>query len=196
MATWGAGKTRGIGRGKALASVANIESRILLVRGLRVMLSSDLAGLYGVTVRALVQAVKRNHARFPADFMFQLTWEEASSRSQFVILKHGRNVKYRPYAFTEQGVAMLSSVLRSQRAIRVNVEIMRAFVQLRAAASVHHQLAEKLAELERVVGTHDQSIRAVFAALKQLMQPPYRKRRRIGFLASDRGRGNSRWGGV
>ena len=171
---------------KSLVPARGIETGIILLRGQRVMLSSDLAGLYGVTIGALVQAVKRNLARFPADFMFQLTWEEARSRSQFVILKHGRNVKYRPYAFTEQGVAMLSSVLRSQRAIRVNVEIMRAFVQLRAAASVHHQMAAKLAELERVVGSHDQSIRAVFTALKQLMSPPYRKKRRIGFLARDR----------
>ncbi len=135
----------------------------------------------------LNEQVRRNLKRFPADFMFQLTWEEArSSRSQFAILKRGRNMKYRPYAFTEQGVAMLSGVLHSQRAIRVNVEIMRAFVQLRAAAATHHQLAEKLGELERVVGSHDQSIRAVFAALKQLMSPPYRKKRRIGFLARDR----------
>ena len=130
-----------------------IESRILVVRGQRVMLDADLARLYGVEARALNQAVKRNARRFPADFMFQLSWEEAErSRSQIVILNErgmqGRNVKYRPFAFTEQGVAMLSSVLKSERAVQVNVEIMRAFVRLRSLIGQNRELAQRLDALE------------------------------------------------
>jgi len=142
-----------------LVSLDQITRRILVLRGQKVMLSSDLAELYGVEPRALMQAVKRNQDRFPSDFTFQLTWEETTglhstsqkrrSRSRNVILKRGQNPKYLPYAFTEQGVAMLSSVLRSRRAARVNVEIMRAFVQLRRMLLTHRELSEKLAALEK-----------------------------------------------
>ncbi|MBI4430325.1 MAG: ORF6N domain-containing protein [Candidatus Omnitrophica bacterium] len=164
-------------------SEQSLESRIHLTRGHKVMLSHDLAKLYGVEVRSLLQAVKRNKERFPADFMFQLTWEEAeNSRSQFVILKHGKNIKYRPYAFTEQGVAMLSSVLRSKKAVQVNIAIMRAFVKIRHILSTHKELASKLERLERKSEKHDGEIRTIFEAIRQLMRVPEKPKRRIGFI--------------
>jgi hypothetical protein len=158
-----------------------VEAKILFVRGQKVMLDSDLAELYEVETRVLNQAVKRNIERFPADFMFQLTVEEvAGLRSQFVTLKtgRGRHRKYQPYAFTEQGVAMLSSVLRSQRAIDVNVEIMRAFVRVRSLLHGNAELAAKLAELEK---KNDAQFRVVFDAIRGLMAPPATGGRRIGF---------------
>ena len=142
------------------------------------------AAPYGVDVKVLNQAVRRNVSRFPADFMFQLTVEEANSlRSQFVTLNVGRGThrKYAPYAFTEQGVAMLSSVLRSPRAIAVNIEIMRAFVQLRRLLDSNAGLARKLEELER---KYDRQFRAVFDAIRALMSPPTTPRRAIGFRGS------------
>ena len=165
-----------------------IENKIFMIRGHKVMLSMHLAKLYGVEVRTLIQAVKRNLERFPEDFMFQLTWEETQSlRSQFVILnnaalKRGKHLKYLPYAFTEQGVAMLSSVLNSKKAIQVNIAIMRAFVKLRQLLSTHKELAHKLEELERKVENHDTEIRSIFEAIRQLMAPPPEEpKRRIGF---------------
>jgi hypothetical protein len=166
----------------------SIESRIVLIRGQRVMLDADLAALYGVAVRALNQAVRRNKARFPEDFMFQLTWEEAeSSRSQIVTLKRsdtrGGNIKYRPHAFTEQGVAMLSSVLRSNRAVQVNVEIMRTFVRLRGLVAHNKELARRLDELE---SRYDRQFKVVFDAIRELMSaPPPLPTRRIGFVSGD-----------
>jgi hypothetical protein len=165
-----------------------IEPRILLLRGQRVMLDADLAGLYQVEVKALNQAVRRNPARFLADFMFRLTWEEAErSRSQIVTLKdaggRGRNIKYLPYAFTEQGVAMLSSVLKSEPAIQVNVEIMRAFVRLRGLIGHNRELARRLDALE---SKYDRQFKVVFDAIRELMAPPApAPKRRIGFVASD-----------
>lgn len=187
------------------------EQRILLVRQHRVMLDFDLAALYGVEARALNQAVKRNLARFPEDFMFQLTPEEAEDlgrlvsqsvmappgqpsnssqtvmsstlRSQSVISKDPRGGRrYRPYAFTEQGVAMLSSVLRSPRAVQVNIAIMRAFVRLRELLLTNADLARKLAALE---AKYDSQFKAVFDAIRQLMTPPDPPRRRIGFHEGD-----------
>jgi hypothetical protein len=171
-----------------------IEHAILLIRSQKVMLSPDLAALYDVEPRTLIQAVKRNLERFPKDFMFQLTWDEAKAlrsqivildgvasgrtRSQSVILKRGRHTKYRPYAFTEQGVAMLSSVLKSPRAVQVNIEIMRAFVRLRRILATHADLARKLAALE---SKFDEQFRVVFEAIRELMTPPVSKRKRIGF---------------
>jgi hypothetical protein len=149
-----------------------IDRSILLLRGQKVMLDTDLAGLYGVETRALIQAVKRNIARFPSDFMFQLTPAEYEFvRSQIVTLKTGRGQhrKYVPYAFTEQGVAMLSGVLRSDRAVRVNIEIMRAFVRLRQLLSTNAELARKLADLER---KYDAQFKVVFDAIRRLMAPP------------------------
>lgn len=144
---------------------------------------SSLAQLYGVATKVLLQAVKRNRTRFPADFMFQLTKDEfADMRSHIVTSKDGRGGRrYMPYVFTEEGVAMLSSVLRSQRAIHANIAIMRAFVRLREITSAHKELAMKLRELEQRIGTHDGHLRTIFETLRQLMQPPAKPKRRIGF---------------
>ena len=159
-----------------------IAQAIRWLRGQKVLLDSDLAALYGVPTKALNQAVKRNRERFPDDFMFQLSSSETQSlRSQFVTLKKGEHLKYRPYAFTEQGVAMLSSVLNSERAVKVNIAIMRAFVQLRETLETNHELAQKFAELERRVGKHDEEISAIIEAIRQLMAPPDKPRREIGF---------------
>ena len=164
----------------------NLASLILFLRGEKVLLSEHLAKLYGVSVGALNQAVKRNIERFPDDFMFQLTRDEAqavnASRSQDVILKRGQNVKYLPYAFTEQGIAMLSSVLRSPRAVEVNIAIMRTFVQLRRLMDSNRALARKIETLEK---RYDEQFAAVFDAIKQLIaEESARKaqpKRRIGF---------------
>jgi phage regulator Rha-like protein len=162
----------------------SIERRILLLRGQKVMLDSDLAALYGVKTKILNKAVKRNRDRFPEDFMFRLTAaEERSLRFQIGTLKQGRGQhrKYLPFAFTEQGVAMLSSVLRSKRAIQVNIVIMRAFVKLRQMLVMHRELAKKLTEIENQLEGHDVQIRSLFEVIRQLMAPPEPPRRRIGF---------------
>lgn len=162
--------------------VKTIESRIYLIRGYKVMLSPHLAELYGVAPKVLVQAVKRNLERFPEDFMFQLAGKEFSNlKSQFVTSSWGGLRRAAPYAFTEQGVAMLSSVLHSRHAIRVNIAIMRAFVRLNQFLAVNRDLAEKLADLEHKVDSHDKQIQAVFEAIHQLMTPPDPPRRQIGF---------------
>lgn len=169
---------------KSLIPVDRIEKAILLMRRQKVMLDADLAELYGVETRVLVQAVKRNLGRFPEDFMFQLSKEEADFlRSQIVTLEKGRgqHSKYLPYAFTEQGVAMLSSVLHSQRAIQVNIEIMRAFIRLRQMLATHIELARKLDALEK---RYDSQFKQVFDAIRQLMAPPEPKKRPIGFRTS------------
>lgn len=160
-----------------------ITNKIFIIRGRKVMLSSDLAVLYQVETKALLQAVKRNLVRFPEDFMFQLTWEEADSlRSQIVTLKkRGSHIKYLPYAFTEQGVAMLSSVLKSRRAVLVNIAIMRAFVILRETLGAHKELALKLRELELKVGNHDEEIKMILDAIRQLMKEEEKPKREIGF---------------
>jgi len=169
---------------KSLIPVDRIEKAILLMRRQKVMLDANLAELYGVETRVLVQAVKRNLGRFPEDFMFQLSKEEADFlRSQIVTLEKGRgqHSKYLPYAFTEQGVAMLSSVLHSQRAIQVNIEIMRAFIRLRQMVATHIDLARKIDILEK---RYDSQFKQVFVAIRQLMAPPEPKRRPIGFRTS------------
>lgn len=157
-----------------------IERAILVLRGQRVLLDADLSGLYRVETRALVQAVKRNRERFPDDFMFQLTAAEVDQlRSQAVISRSHGGRRYLPYAFTEQGVAMLSSVLRSPRAVRVNIEIMRAFVRLRQMLQTNADLARKLSALEQ---KYDAQFRVVFDAIRQLMAPPSAPpKRRIGY---------------
>jgi hypothetical protein len=165
-----------------------VERAILLVRGQRVMLDRDLAAMYGVTTSNLNKAVQRNRSRFPADFMFQLTADEAeASRFQFGILKRGMNIKYLPYVFTQEGVAMLSGVLRSPRAEQVNIAIMRAFVRLRETLSLHKELAHKLSELERKIENHDENIRTLFEAIHQLMTPPETPHREIGFHVRETG---------
>ena len=159
-----------------------IERAILFIRGQKVMLDSDLAVLYGVPTRRLNEQVRRNRERFPSDFMFELTADEATAlRSQIATSKVGRGGRrYLPLAFTEQGVAMLSSVLRSKRAVQVNIEIMRAFVKLRELLATHKDLARKLEALER---KYDAQFKVVFDAIRQLMTPPTLKTKRIGFRA-------------
>ena len=162
-----------------------IEHHIFLIRGQKVMLSADLAILYEVQPKALIQAVKRNIERFPSDFMFGLTLDEAVSlRSQFVTLKRGQHIKHPPYAFTEQGVAMLSTVLGSPRAIQVNIAIMRVFVKLRETLALNMELAAKFQELESRVESHDAQIKSVFDAIRELTAPPKEPPRRIGFNIS------------
>lgn len=159
-----------------------IERKIYLIRGHKVMLDRDLAKLYGVETFNLNKAVKRNIDRFPEDFMFQLTREDAESlRFQIGMSKiSGRGGRrYLPYAFTEQGVAMLSSVLKSNRAVRVNIAIMRAFVKLRQMLATHKDLAKKLEEMEK---KYDAQFKVVFDAIRKLMTPPASKRRKIGFI--------------
>jgi hypothetical protein len=168
---------------RALIPPERIERSILLIRGHKVMLSTDLAELYGVEARILVQAVKRNINRFPEDFMFQLSKEELSNlKSQIVISSWGGLRRAAPYAFTEQGVAMLSSVLRSKRAVQVNIEIMRAFVRLRRILASHADLARKLDGLEK---KYDAQFKVVFDAIRELMKPPESKKRPIGFLVEE-----------
>ncbi|MDO9529331.1 MAG: ORF6N domain-containing protein [Syntrophales bacterium] len=159
-----------------------IVNKIAFLRSEKVLLDYDLAKLYGVETKVLKQAVRRNIKRFPDDFMFELTKEENRSlRSQNVTLKRGQHSKYSPFAFTEQGVAMLSSVLNSERAIEVNIAIMRAFVQLRKMIASNNKLAQKLAELEQHLESHDEQIQAIFEAIRQLMTPPAKPRKKIGF---------------
>ena len=160
-----------------------IEQTILLLRGHKIILDRDLAAMYGVSTRDLNKAVSRNLDRFPDDFMLQLTRSEFNDlKFQFGTSSWGGTRKL-PRAFTEQGIAMLSSVLRSKRAIHVNIAIMRAFVKLREFAASHKTLATKLEQLERKVGGHDGQIRSLFDAIRQLMEPPTPKSRRIGFKA-------------
>lgn len=170
-----------------IVALERVERRIFLLRGHKVMLSTDLAELYGVEPRTLVQAVKRNLERFPQDFMFRLSWKELvalqrlrNPRSQIVILESGANIKYVPFAFTEQGVAMLSSVLKSRRAVLVNIAIMRAFVRLREWLATHKDLARRLDALEQ---KYDAQFRGVFEAIRELMKPSEPSRHRIGFHA-------------
>ncbi len=162
----------------ALIPVDRIEKAI---RGERVMLDRDLAEMYGVPTKVFNQAVKRHEERFPADFMFQLTKEEAVSirlRSQSVTLKRGQHLKYSPHAFTEHGILMLSSILNSRRAIQVNIEIMRAFVNLRRMLASNVELAGKVKELE---SKYDRQFKVVFDAIRRLMSPPPSARKPIGF---------------
>ncbi|OGF41681.1 DNA-binding protein [Candidatus Falkowbacteria bacterium RIFOXYC2_FULL_47_12] len=171
-----------------------IEDKILLIRGQKVMLDSDLAFLYNVETKVLVQAVKRNKERFPVEFMFQLNKEEFGSlrsqivttnslRSQIVTLKRGQHRKYLPYAFTEYGVVMLSSVLKSHKAIAININIVKAFIKLRELAFSYKDLARKLWELESKYAGHDKKIQEIFAVLRQLAtgDAEQKERRRIGF---------------
>ena len=168
----------------SLVPVEIIEKKIFLLRGQKVMLSTDLAELYQVEPRVLVQAVKRNKERFPEDFIFQLTKEEFGNlKSQIVISSWGGLRRTTPYAFTEQGVAMLSSVLNSPRAIQVNIEIMRTFVKLRKILSSHAELAHKLEALER---KYDSQFKVVFDAIRQLMAPKEAAKKRIGFQLKEK----------
>jgi len=167
---------------KVLIPIERIEKSILLIRKQKVMLDSDLAELYGVETKELNKAVKRNLDRFPSDFMFQLSDKEFENlRYQYGTSSSWGGRRYPPYAFTEQGVAMLSSVLQSKRAVEVNIQIMRAFVQLRKMIASNAKLAQKMDHLEKRIGSHDVQIKAVFEAIKQLMEPPKKKGKPIGF---------------
>ena len=163
----------------------SIENKIFLIRGQKVMLDQDLARLYGVLTKRLNEQVKRNFNRFPADFMFQLTTDEADQlpknlRSHYATSKAGGR-RYLPYAFTEQGIAMLSSVLKSERAVQINIAIMRTFVKLRQVLAAHKELSERLAELEQRMDKTDQRILAIFETIRKLMTLPEKPKMPIGF---------------
>jgi hypothetical protein len=170
--------------------LVQVEKRILSIRGQNVMIDHDLAELYEVPTRVLIQAIKRNSDRFPSDFMFQLNESESQGmRSQSVIASK-RNVRFRPYAFTEQGVAMLSSVLRSKRAVHMNIAIMRAFVKLRELLITNAGLADKLRRMDqsirkqgRLLKSHGEDIQSVFTVIAALLEKRERRRKRIGFKA-------------
>ena len=172
-------------KNQSIMPAERIEKAIFLIRGQKVILDRDLARLYGVETRVLNQAVRRNRSRFPDDFMLSLTREEIRNLSQIVIssgIKHAPNV----FAFTEQGVAMLSSVLNSERAIEVNILIMRAFVRLREAMASSKEFARRLEELERRIASHDENIRTLFQAIRQLMAAPERPPKKIGFQLKEK----------
>jgi len=167
-----------------LTSIEKIEKLIFLVRGQKIMLSTHLAELYGVESRVLVQAVKRNIERFPEDFMFQLSDEEFENlKSQFVISSWGGMRRAKPYAFTEQGVAMLSSVLRSKRAVQVNIEIMRSFVKLREMLTTHEDLKRKIESMEK---KYDEQFQIVFEAIKQLLTEEDKPKKKIGYTVKEK----------
>jgi len=179
-----------VSKATATVSVERIGQSIVVIRGQKVLLDSDLAALYGVETKVLLQAVKRNLTRFPADFMLQLTVEEwGSLRSQFVTssFEHGGR-RYLPYAFTEQGVAMLSSVLKSERAVAMNIEIMRAFVRIRELLGGNKDLAHQLKTLEdrvaRKFAAHDHAIADIIKTIRELINSPIKKSRPIGFTAN------------
>ena len=171
--------------------IKDVGSLIITIRNQKVIIDRDLAEIYGVETRRLNEQVKRNPDRFPEDFMFQLTREEADfwarSRSQIAILKRGKNIKYLPYAFTEHGAIMAANVLNSPQAVRMSVFVVRAFVKLREMLATHKELAHKLAELERKLQNHDESIRSLVVAIRQLMAPPEPEppKKRIGFLVEE-----------
>jgi hypothetical protein len=166
---------------KEIIPIERIAQSIRWIRGHKMLLDSDLAVLYGVTTGNLNKAVKRNSERFPSDFMFRLKADEVRNlRFQFGISRWGGR-RAIPYAFTEQGIAMLSSVSNSDRAVKVNIAIMRAFVKLRQILETNRELSKKFSELEQRVGKHDEDIDAILEAIRQLMAPPDRPRREIGF---------------
>lgn len=167
---------------EAIVQMESIEQRILMIRGHKVMLDADLAKMYGVTTKRLNEQVKRNHARFPEDFMFQLTPEEknevVANCDHLARLKFSSTL---PYAFTEHGAIMAASVLNSNRAVEISIFVVRAFVKLREILSTNKELAHKLTELERGIGQHDEAIRSLVDAIRQLMMPPEPKKKKIGF---------------
>ena len=175
-------------KGKTLI-IKDVGSLIITIRNQKVIVDRDLAEIYGVQTRRLNEQVKRNPERFPEDFMFRLTKKEADywlrSRSQIAILKRGENIKYLPFAFTEHGAIMAANVLNSPQAVRMSVFVVRAFIKLREMLSTHKELAQKLAELERKLQNHDESIQSLVVAVRQLMTPSEPKKRPIGFLVEE-----------
>lgn len=175
--------------GQPLVSIETIAQSILVLRGQRVILDSDLARLYGVDTRAFNQAVKRNLDRFPSDFMFRLTDEEFGNlRSQNVTSSEWGGRRYPPYAFTEHGAVMAAMILKSGRAVEVSVYVVRAFIRLRELLATHTELSQKLAELESRVDGHDEQIAALMEAIRQLLAPPSTPERRIGFRLKEKKR--------
>jgi phage regulator Rha-like protein len=173
---------------QTIVPAERIEAKILLIRGQKVMLDADLAALYGVSTKRLNEQVRRNKDRFPDDFLFQLSAQETENlRSQFATssAEHGGR-RYRPYAFTEHGAVMLASVLNSKIAVEASIQVVRAFVRLRQMLATHKELAAKLAELESRLDAHDENITAVFEAIRQLMKPPAKPRKRIGFTVANK----------
>jgi hypothetical protein len=165
-----------------LIPAERVERAILVVRGHKVLLDADLAALYGVTTKRLNEQVKRNGDRFPPDFMYQVTLEEARIlRSQNATSRSWGGARTRPYVFTEHGAIMAASVLNSPKAIEMSIFVVRAFVKLRTMLATHRQLAAKLAELERRLATHDDQIVVLFEAIRELMEPPVQPARQIGF---------------
>jgi phage regulator Rha-like protein len=162
----------------SVVPVVIIERKIYLIRGQKVMLSTDLALLYEVEPRVLLQSVKRNIERFPPDFMFQLDYQEVTNLKSQIVISSWGGLRKLPYAFTENGVAMLSSVLNSQRAIQVNIQIMRTFTKIREMLATHKELRQKLEQMEK---KYDNQFKVVFDAIRELMQPPEIKKRKIGF---------------
>ena len=170
-----------------LAPIENITGKIYVIRSQKVMLDRDLADLYGAETKQLKRAVRRNQQRFPSDFMFELTREEYNSlRCQFGSLERGAHSKYLPMAFTEQGIAMLSSVLNSNRAIEVNITIMRAFVQLRKISYSQKQLDRKVQEIEERLEDHDGDIEAIFEAIRQLIETEESPKKKIGYTVKEK----------
>ncbi len=172
---------------ESLVPAEIIQNKIYLIRGVKIMFDKELAELYGVSTKRLKEQVRRNLKRFPSDFMFELTWEEASrfiSRSQIATLKKGKNIKYLPFAFTEQGVAMLSSILNSDQAIEVNIQIMRVFTKLREMMISHKDLARKIEDLEEEYQNkfqeHDHKFIMVFKAIKQLLEEKEESKKKKG----------------
>ncbi|MGD1044419.1 MAG: ORF6N domain-containing protein [Bacteroidota bacterium] len=165
----------------------NIEKRIFLLRGYKVLLDSDISSLYGVPTKVLMQSVKRNIQRFPSEFMFQLSDREyLSLRSQIVTSKNSRGGRrYLPFVFTEHGVAMLATVLRSERAVQMSIQIIKAFVRLRQFLSSHKDLAEKLKLLEERMNKHDHEIQTIIETIRQMLAPPLKPKRVIGFRISE-----------
>ena len=174
---------------KSILPLGHVERRILLIRGQKVILDADLADLYGVTTKRLNQQVNRNRLRFPEDFVFQLTSEE---KDEVVAnCDHLSKLKFspvRPYAFTEHGTIMAASVLNTPRAIEVSIFVVRAFVRLREMVATHRELARKLSKLEQRFQDHDEKIEVIFEAIRQLMAPPEKKRKKIGFEVKERQR--------
>ena len=171
-----------------LILIDKIEPLIIVIRGERVILDSDLAALYGVATKVLNQAVKRNLSRFPADFMFQLTREELAGMRSQIVTASKRNVRYRPYAFTEHGAVMLASVLKSKTAVEASLQVVRAFVRLRTILAEHKELAAQIERLERKMDAkfdeHDEQIKILFATLKKFIQSPKDKQKNIGFISN------------
>jgi len=177
-----------VSRSNGVMPIERIEQAIYLIRGQRVMLDNDLAEIYGVPTKRLKEQVRRNSDRFPRDFMFPLTLQEIMNlRSQFATSSSGwGGTRYLPMAFTEHGAIMLANVLNSPRAVRASIAVVRAFVRIRETLSLHKELAVKLNELERKIANHDENIRTLFEAIRQLMTPPEKPPRRIGFGVGER----------